>query len=798
MADVREVPGPQDSGPGAGTDAATRGAGAPGVFLVSAGVLALEVVHVRIMAVVLWHHLTYMVVTVALLAFATAGTILALAPGAPTRSPARRLTLLSIAFAVTASGSLLLLGRLEHDVGGGAGALPLLVHLFLMYLLLGVPYLFGGLVIAAALTHAGKGVHRLYGANLAGSALGSAAFVFLVRPLGAPGLVFAVSAVGLVAAWTFSGRGLRRGAPLFALPVGLALAAAAGAFGNVALRPAPGKVMNLLVGEGKPGRLERTEWSPLARIDVVHENDNRKVVYQDGDAPTYLHRDVMKDPILPVRQAPYLLVSPRSALIIGAGGGSDVQWARRQGVPSVTAVEINRTTCDLVEHTYRDFVGPIYDGEACRLVCAEGRSFLNRSEERFDLIQLTGVDTYTALSSGAYVMSENYLYTQEAFREYLEHLNPEGILSILRYLFEPPREILRLFVMASRALREQGVADPGAHMAVVGHGSWALIFVRPTPLAAAQIDAVVAASKATSGARLLYVPGERPEIERRADVANPFTDYVAACRAGKEEEFLHAYPWRITPVTDDSPFFYQVHRWRDLLAPSRSLGGGEYEGARPIGHWVILALLAQTTVAGALLVLLPLVMFRRRGLAIASRARALVYFAGLGAGFIFAEIALMQKFVLYLGHPSYALSVILAALLLSSGVGSLAAARFRASRVLVTALPLIPAVLLVLLALFAPLVDLTLGLPLAARAGIAMLVIFPLGFVMGMPFPAGLRILGERSHAFVPWAFAVNGCASVTGSIVAILVAMELRFGVVLAAGAALYAVAYLARPREA
>ncbi len=786
------------------------------LLLLSLAVLAQELLLVRLIAFPLWHHVTYMVVTTALLAFGVAGTLSAVWPALVAKTPEGARTAFSIhslLFALTSLGIPTAIRHTELDTVQLFERPEYLVKLFALYLLVGAPLLFAGFAVTSALRHAGTLMGRTYFANLSGSGLGCILFLVGLRPLGGPGLLVLASVLAAVAAG-FAARGFLRlvgGAVTIALLAVLLVPSFQSRLLPESI-PVPSKEMRKYLGEGYVP--EYTKWDPLCRIDVTDppkdRADRTKLVFQDADALTFLYP---KDgPEASETLVPYLMhPSLRSILVIGAGGGRELVLAARRNVPRIVGLEINSSTAELLRGPYREFTGNVVGNPAVELVEAEGRAWLGRSSENFDFIQMTGVDTYAALNSGAYVASESYLYTAGAFDAYLSHLNPGGYFSIIRLFFSdrPDRETLRLFVMATQALKRRGITNPGEHMVVVRSGAWGILVVGRDPIPPERMELVRGQLAPDRGIDLQHDP--------RQDLGTPFSAYAAAAKAGDEEKFYSAYPYNIRPITDDQPFFYLYHRWvsvvRQILGMSDpdAQGKGLHKtvighadpwlantGQIPTGQTVLLALLVQSLVVGAFLVIGPLIAFRRRSLALPGKGRAILYFAALGLGFMLLEIALAQKFALFLGHPTYSLAIVIGGMLLFSGLGSLASERARPDRCARIAATMV-AVLAVGLIVFLPRMTATwLAAPELGRIGLALLVIAPLAFLMGMPMPSGLRIVGARNPSFIPWAWAVNGVASVTASILAIVLAMAFGFTGVLGLSASLYLLAALTRPSAA
>ncbi len=806
------------------TTHARQGRLGPGLFLVSAAVLALQVLQTRVLSVLMWHHHSYMVVTMTLLGFAAAGSLVTVWPGLARRDRAPvALAWCGTLFALSTLLGYMLLARTADraaELSGQGDYLAL--SLFYSYLL--IPYFFGGLVVTLALTVA-SGVHGLYFINLLGSAVGAWVFIGAITPLGGERLLVVCAITGPVAALCFlsgggSGAGGPRGVGPAKAAAWLGVVAGVGLFFS-AERFLPVEVASskaeskLLRGEAgnRGAQLLETRWTPLCRLDVVQLVDADGApgpinIYQDGDAITVMHSDASWKTV-PVAALNTLAYVPHTgrmarggeaprALAIGIGGGIDLRYAMDQGAQSVLGIEINGATVELVGEDYTDFNGDVYGREGVEVVVGEGRSALRRLDDKFDVIQLSGTDTYTAGNSGAYVLSESYLYTREALREYFDHLTPQGTLGVIRLAYDPPREALRLFAIGLEELRLRGIEDPSQHAVVIYNEvphpeTGATVRFAGCVFSIEPFDAETlefyGQANLVEGYRLAYLPGR--------EIDNPFGELAAAVDAGTEEAFYAGYHWDVRPVADDSPFFFNFYHWSALFQEPEAGQEEWYElTGGPIGLRILASLLTQTSVLVAVLVLLPLLLLRRDGLRGANAWRHLGFFLALGAGFMFLEISTVQRLVLFLGHPTYSLTVTLSCFLFFAGLGSLFAKRFTGhpARVL-RRVVVVLAVLIVGLALaLEPLLDGALALPLWQRILCVVALLAPLNFLMGMPFPIGLSRLKQVEPRLVPWALGANGGASVVGSILCIVLAMEAGFLVVsLIAGAVYLVGAFLA-----
>ncbi|MBK8978222.1 MAG: hypothetical protein IPM29_20145 [Planctomycetes bacterium] len=850
------------------------------VFLISAALLAVQVLQTRLFSVMLWHHLTYMVVTITLLGFGAGGALYAVFPAIGRIGGHARISvaLCCSLFSLTLIAAFSILGHDPTDTLDIEQDRSRYFWLFVNYAYLIVPFLFAGLGVAIALQEYRGSVHKIYFWNLLGSGVGAFLFLLLVRTVGGPGCLFLFASLGGVAALSALTGGLPRAAlPARVLAVlataiwPLALIFPGNAAGVVPIQPAASKALTSsrdlyelqaqLERQRDPTfplpdpRFDRTIWSPLCRLDTLQPPQSRDAVekdrdepaadprvqvhvFQDGDAPTVIWsnsfaRDYAYDQSF--YGLGYRLVETPKVLVIGPGGGNDVETALHYGAREVTAVDINGDTLAMVQDEVFSKLTDVYSRDKVTPVHSEGRSYLRRSGQKYDLIQMSGTDTYAALSSGSYIFSESYLYTVEAFEDYFDHITDDGVVSIIRFRFEPPRETLKLVATAAEALRHRGITDPRRHFLVVnqenrGPVTYAALlgqlaaagnqlakemaprFERyyPEPLryavALMRLEPFTEQDVATIRAALapMAVPDVSHELYYAAGFgdadSNEYHGLLTAAASGPEalEKFVSDYAYHIEPATDDKPFFFNFGSWSDV--DPTSSGAGDYEtiaGREPIGLYILLAMGLQTILATALLVLVPLLRLRRHAPRGSSRLRVFTYFTALGLAFLLVEISSLQRYVLYLGHPTYSLSIGLASFLVFSGLGSATAGALRLGRVgAAIAAALVVLGLIASAYLLPDLLVSTLAYDETSRVLIAIATIAPLAFFMGMPFPTGLRLLAGEARGVIAWAFGINGSASVVASILAIVLAMEFGFSLVAVVAAALYLLAALTVPQ--
>jgi hypothetical protein len=411
----------------------------------------------------------------------------------------------------------------------------------------------------------------------------------------------------------------------------------------------------------------------------------------------------------------------------------------------------------------------------------DGRSFIRNAKENFDVVQMTLVDTWASTAAGAFALSENSLYTADAFGEYFEHLKPDGIIAVTRWEFREPREALRVVSVAMAALQQLGVRDASHHFLVVSEGELdedgvpVAVLVKKAPFTPEEESLVLQHSSGHEPLALLYTPSHAGP--------NAFTSLI---QSNDSIGFTRGYGYNIAPVTDNSPFFFFTLKPRQILASLSDSGAMDWKVN--LGVAVLGMVLVISAFAVLAFLIVPLLVGRERG----TPASSLLYFIAIGLGYILTEITLIQRFVLFLGHPTYALTVVVFLLLLSSASGSVLSRKWtRDGRGLWLLLLAIIAVLVIYVAVLPAVLNVWVGAAFLVKLLLSGLLLAPLGFVMGMPFPTGLRAL---SGECVEWAWAMNAASSVLGSVLAIIIAIQLGLNVTLACAATSYGLALLLR----
>lgn len=465
------------------------------------------------------------------------------------------------------------------------------------------------------------------------------------------------------------------------------------------------------------------------------------------------------------------------------------------GATSVDAVELDRNITDLVRHRFHDFAGDLYTRRGVHVHEGEARGFVNASRDRYDLIQVALLDSFGVASAGLYGLSESYLYTVEALQIYLSRLTPDGILGITRWLTLPPRDSLKLFATAVAALEQAGISNPAARLVMIRGWKTVTLLVKNSDFTVSEIAAVKEFSRARSF-DLAYYPGMHPEEANRYNLLEQsyFYEGAAALLGPQRQDFLDRYKFYIEPATDDRPYFFRFFKWdaaAELFALRQQGGMGLIDWSYPL----LVAALVQAFMASILLILAPLALSRcRRAF---PSARVVLYFLAIGLAFMFMEIAFIQKFVLFLTHPLYAVAVVLCAFLVFAAAGSWLAGRWRnraaSNRNVTVAVIMLVAMALLYIAILPGLFQALIHLPDWAKIAISVALIAPMAVCMGIPFPTGMTQLAWTSEDAIPWAWAINGFASVVGAVLATLLAIHLGFTAVILLAVLIYGLACVA-----
>jgi spermidine synthase len=771
-----------------------------GLGLTSFSALLLELALTRLFSVVLFYHFAFLAISIALLGLGAGGVFAYLL-----KKPLARVQTRTLAARLCMANSVLVLlvlevvlhMRVELSVTGTN-----FLHLSVLYIDAAVPFFLTGLLFSVVFARETWRVPRLYGADLSGGALACLAVVPLLNWIGGPNTILAASVMMAAAAMIWAATS---GARKVAAGLGAAFVVLIAANHS-------GKLIDVVYAKGMfrdPAWVEFARWNALSRVEVDRQGQAKAIVI-DADASTYIMNcdlahwkgSVWEHNLMSAPPALANVLRPHGEFaIIGPGGGVDVLRAVANGSPSVTGIEINPIIADtIMRGRYADYALHLYERPEVHIHVTDGRSYLRSTPQQFDVVQMTLVDTWASTAAGAFALSENNLYTVEAFREYFQHLKPNGMVAITRWEFRQPREALRVVSVAMEALHSLGVANPARNFIVASEGALdedgipVVVLAKKTAFTAEEESAVQAQFDEYDNLNPLYLPSR---LSSGQAGHNPFADLIAS---NDPYRFAQSYAYNVAPVTDNAPFFFFTLKAGQILGQQGLQRGIDWKVN--LGVLVLILVLAISLAAVLGFLILPLAL---RG--VRQSPLPLLYFVAVGLGYILVEIAFIQRFVLFLGHPTYALTVVIFLLMLSSGAGSLFSRRWL-PRTELAWMPLV----LVIIALVADVFLLPralaawVGLAFNYRLVVSGMLLVPIGFVMGMPFPTGLRALASGPVVDVPsgvtaadnaveWAWAMNAAASVLGSVLAMVIAIQFGLNVTLACGVAAYALALLLLP---
>lgn len=738
-----------------------------GIFLISASGLMLEVTLTRIFSATIWYHYAFIAISVALFGWGLGGFSLhILKEKGILKSTHGSLAVASLLFSLSIPIFLWIIIQLPATPN----------YLSLYFITSVVPFFLVGITLAQAFDIFREITGKLYFADLIGASFGALGITLILGILGGESTALFVAMLPALATLLFSThRPDFWKAKTFSLGLTSILAVALliicnSEFHILTIKNAPAKGLYQHMHSDPKLHIVFTKWNSYSRIDGLEGVDPPHIarIYIDSDAWTNVVKwdgkvESMEEATKWFRYIPFRLEKEPKALIIGPGGGADVLLSLVAGSKRVTAVELNPLIVDFVRH-YGEKAGNIYNNPNVNLIIDEGRNFISRSNEKYDIISLSFVDSWASVSSGGLALSENYLYTTQAFHEYFDHLTNNGIFVVIRWQVDIPRLVSNSISM----MQEYGIPpeEAGNHIAILladspkkNEPTQMIFMVKKTP----------------------FTKGEGLEIKNLSSKYNPIhIPYVVSSSPYKElfsgrispDEFYSQFDEKVDPVRDDSPFYFA--------------------NEKPYGIPTYLMRFLLIPISATFLFF---------AFSYSSEAKKktettlfILYFIALGLGFIFIEISILQKFILLLGHPIFTLSVILFSLLISGGIGSFLSGRFREEvlpKRIFTVCSLIFFISTIYALALPHLIPIFLPFSIQTRIVITFFLLFPLGLFMGMPFPLGIRIVGNSlKSGGVPFYWGLNGIMSVFGSIAAIMIGLGIGFTLTTLAGSASYLLA--------
>ncbi len=735
-----------------------------GVFLISFTGLMLEVTITRIFSTTIWYHYAFVAISVALFGWGFGGLFLHfLGPQRRQKTlPILAISTLTLSFSIP----VYLWAILQFPLSPS--------HIAFYLTASTVPFFLGGVCIALLFESFSHLASRVYFADLTGASFGCLCVEPTLSILGAESTTLMLGVTASIAGLLFSLASRKR--KLIALSI-VGLTITASIFLNntqhssLSVSNAPGKTLFRTLEANPELRLVLTKWNSFSRVDVVEGSlgQDLAIIFIDADATTEVLRwDGTLQSAQYLKQTmdflPYNLVSEPKTLIIGSGGGRDVIIALVGGSSKIVAVELNPIIVEIVK-SYGENAGNVYDQDKVDVVVDEGRSFISRSSEKYDVIILTLVDSWAAIAAGGYALAENYLYTVEAFQQYFDHLTDDGVLMMIRWDIEVPRLIST--AVATLQTRGKSITEAGKHIAIVLNQlepgkTRALLMLKKTPFNETEAEEIRDHTVALgSSHQIYYLPYF---YDRTEPYAGLFSGAISL------QQFYANFSYRVEPVTDDNPYYFCTEK--------------------PLPQ-TLNNLIMSTSLLALAFIAVPWFFKRRKASKSGSVLSFVVFFSALGLAYMLLEVALIQKFILFLGYPTRALSIILFSLLLSSGIGSFVSGWASDKREIVKNILFVCPLIITIIAVYA----LSLSSLFAAwlpqdamvRILLSIILLFPLGFLMGIPFPTGIRILSSASDQSVPWMWGINGAMSVLGSVLVTAIGIVWGFNYAMACGATAY-----------
>lgn len=775
-----------------------------GIFFVAMAMLLLEVVLTRIFSVTMYYHFAFMVVSITLFGMGVSGIFVYLLPNFFVREKSgQHVTAAATTFALSVPICYVLQRLLPSGPDSPTWGL---LYLGLTYVIIAIPFFFGGLSISLALTHYGSDVATLYFADLVGASVGCALVFPGLSFLKGTDLIAFVGVLGASAALCFSFMIKQtifreRASAVFFIMLALFVM-------NAIEKPlllTTGSRAMVMPDSQKPVQPIAVQWNPMSRVMAFEGSTRPSALPGKPDSTFFPHGQMLmvldKSAMTwavgfdgdwskvqwifsDISTLPLWLRPGAKLLDIGSGGGQQALVALGLGSKDITCVEINPTVMNWVKTRFDGFTGHIYNRPEVRPFVGDGRTFVARSKETYDVISFVSATTFTATTSGAFMMAENNLFTIEAFREYYNHLNDNGLISVSQVITrEYPGLLLRVVSLCRAVLEEHGVQNVSDQVVVVmkkqeGYGN---VLMKKGVFTAAELDSTDALC-ARMGWVVLHSPrvNNHPEFEKLLNMPN-FHAVVSAM------------PLNLFPPTDDKPFFFNLVPFNKL---DESKAGNFNLKYGKLPAQILLRLFFVVLVLTVLFLIVPLFLARRAHLPQQpGMAPTLGFFMMIGLGFIMVEVPLMQRFVLYLGHPVYAISVILFSLLLFSGIGSFltrAVTGPGAAGWLKVSLPALLLLLLIYNFTLERIFHATQSQAVPLKIAISVLLLMPMGMLMGMPFPTMMRRVYAWSQSMIPWCWGVNGATSVLGSVSGVIIALSWGFSASLMTGMAAYLIALL------
>ncbi len=805
--------------------------------LISATALAYEILLMRLFSIIQWHHFAYMIISLALLGYGISGTLVSLLQDTLKRYFHIAYPLFLFLFSVSSVSCFFTAQNIPFNPEAILWDTQQVWYLLSLFLLLSLPFLLVASAICLVFLCYPEQIAKIYAADLLGAGGGSIGIIILLFYFFPVTTLLVISLGGLIATLIalleITPKDKTKSVSFFIVLTGLIFVLTVQ---NQPLKISPykdeAKVLNI-----SGTRIIEQQSSPLGLLSIVEsvlvpfrhapglslynsqEPPEQLGLFSDASNMTAITRFPDKLEKLSyldqvTSALPYHLKNIHHLLIIGAGGGSDILQAMFHKTEQIDAVELNPKIIELLTNQFAQYSGNIYSHDNVHIYSGDIRAFLSRSKMKkkdklnshYDLIQISLMDSFNASASGLYALNESYLYTTEALQLYLQHLNQNGYLAISRWVKTPPRDAIKMLATAVQALENLAIKDIADHIVLIRGWQTSTLLVKKSPFNSLEIKQLKHFSQ-TRGFDVAWYPGIKAG---EANQVNRFREayfYQAASAILSDsknpssnlpkKQFLHNYKYYVYPASDDKPFFHHFFKWSTFseLLSLRNQGGLVLV---EMGYVVLLVTLALAIFSSIILVMLPLLVFHFRAktkvefsLPVKKRLKLFLYFFFIGLAFLLIEIAMMQKFILFLHHPIYAIPVVLSAFMIFAGLGSAGTtglfSRLSQRQLLLIAILSIAFIGICYSMFLSSLFAVIAAYPIYLKILISLTLIAPLALFMGMPFPIALSRLGPGKRTYIPWAWGINGCASVISAVLASLLAIHFGFTLVILTAVVLY-----------
>lgn len=803
-----------------------------GIFFFSSSVLLFQLSLMRVFSILQWNYLAFMIISIAFLGYGASGTFLSVFSSILKRAEGKNLykylLFFSLLFSLSSLLSIFVICKVPFDLYRVIMDKYQLLYIVIYYLAIAIPFFFAGICISLSISKLPEKVNRIYFCDLSGAAIGCISFLVLANYIGMSYLLIFPPLLSFLASFLFSLKLQNKKSIIYALGILLFVLLFSYSENFYSFPVNPYKSLFTLLRYPNSRIINRQENS-FARLEVVESegvkyapglslNFSGEIPEQlglvtDGDglsAITRLEGEGDLEALRKIEFSDYIssalgfhlirdIDNQGKILIIGPGGGLDVLGGIYNGIEEIWGIEMNPNVKIFLQGDYADYSGNIYNREGINILTGEGRSVLKGLEQKFDLIQISLIGSSNTASGGFYSISENYLYTVEAFMDFWQHLSDGGKLSITRWLKFPPREIVRLFSISLEALSRMGIEKPENHLAVIRSWATTTLILSKEQITEEEID-IIKDFCDKRNFDVVYFPGIKEEeantnhILEQSYYFQEINQLVNSFKEDKLKDFYDSYFFNVSAVTDNQPYFFYTLKWENI--PKIIKSTANWQPLIEWGNLIIFATFLQGIIFSIIFIFLPLIL--KRSLVTKKRVKIpfLLYFASLGLGYMLLEISFIQKFILYLTNPSYSTSIIIFSFLFFSGLGSFYSRRIEKSYV--NALKIIIFTLcgiLILYQFILPYVfNTTLKYGLSVRIFITLGLIFPLGFLMGMPFPLGIKLVNsiDKGKELIPWLWATNSFCSIIASVSAVIIALFFGFKVVVILAALIYLFGFL------